>query len=301
MVCYHYCGLESFVSIVRHRTLRLSNIFYMNDYKEVSWFFDIARGVLDENVEQGSGGAGSTSAGSECDIAVFKLRRMLEREPFDHVYAACFSRKEDDLSQWRGYANDGRGVAIGIDLDALCVKANCPVLRRMCVKYDEEEQRRESQRILMSLFGPGSSGNSGSSTSSSGSSTSSSSSSSSGSVNRVFRQLANLAPCYKNPAFADEGEVRVVVRTRVPPDRELDRAKFDKEWFADFPGPVRFFESCAGLVPFTTVRVPECALRIVRFGPKFGGYANKAAIRLFCGKRLPKGRIEFVDSRASYR
>ena len=148
MICYHYCGLQSFVNIVRRKTLRLSNIFYMNDYKEVSWFFDVARKIIEEYAEDGSSGSGSSSSGSssselEDDIAVSKLCRMLEREPFDHIYAACFSQKEDDLSQWRGYANDGRGVAIGIDLDVLCEHANCRVLDTICVKYDEAEQHEK--------------------------------------------------------------------------------------------------------------------------------------------------------------
>lgn len=29
------------------------------------------------------------------------------------LYAACFSEEKDLLSQWRGYANNGAGVAIG--------------------------------------------------------------------------------------------------------------------------------------------------------------------------------------------
>jgi len=35
-------------------------------------------------------------------------------------YVACFSEKEDDLSQWRGYADDGRGMVIGFDRQKLC-------------------------------------------------------------------------------------------------------------------------------------------------------------------------------------
>lgn len=34
-------------------------------------------------------------------------------------YVTCFSYQNDLLSQWRGYADDGRGAAIGFDLDVL--------------------------------------------------------------------------------------------------------------------------------------------------------------------------------------
>ena len=37
----------------------------------------------------------------------------------DFPYVACFSRDEDMLSQWRAYADNGKGIAIGIKLGAL--------------------------------------------------------------------------------------------------------------------------------------------------------------------------------------
>lgn len=36
---YHYCSLDTFLSIVQNRTIRLSDITKSNDAKELTWFF----------------------------------------------------------------------------------------------------------------------------------------------------------------------------------------------------------------------------------------------------------------------
>ena len=35
------------------------------------------------------------------------------------AYIACFSESDDYLAQWRGYADNGRGVAIGFDVETI--------------------------------------------------------------------------------------------------------------------------------------------------------------------------------------
>ena len=37
MIVYHYCSLDSFNSILKHRSLRLTNILKSNDSMEISW------------------------------------------------------------------------------------------------------------------------------------------------------------------------------------------------------------------------------------------------------------------------
>ena len=44
------------------------------------------------------------------------ISRTLLRE-MDCPYIFCLSKDKDVLSQWRSYANDGKGVAIGFDVD----------------------------------------------------------------------------------------------------------------------------------------------------------------------------------------
>jgi hypothetical protein len=288
-ICYHYCGLDKFVSIVRNKTLRLGNIFYMNDSKEVSWFFDVAR----KRIEEYLGDEDESSSGGRQQNVLVKLNSLLEKQQFYHIYAVCFSRKKDDLSQWRGYADDGRGVTLGIDIENLRKQTNCPLLERVLVNYDKEEQVRKVDKTLEPLLDLEESSDDSSSSSSSGSEPRP--------AIRVFRELASLAPNFKNPAFRHEEEVRLIVRTKVPPDKELDPARFDKGWFSDFPLPIEFFEGHRGLVPFTKIRLSKNAVQSVGFGPRFGGYEDMVALKLFCRKHLPNCQIRFYNSKASYR
>ena len=63
-------------------------------------------------------------------------------------YVTCFSYQNDLLSQWRGYADDGRGAAIGFDLDVLKeVVTVSPEISKPSIvslhkiSYSETEQR----------------------------------------------------------------------------------------------------------------------------------------------------------------
>ena len=167
-ICYHYCGLDKFVSIVRHKKLRLGNLFHMNDAKEVSWFFDIASKRIDDLLAGPEDDGGSSSSIGWHQNALVKLGSLIKGQRFYHVYAACFSTRKDDLSQWRGYADDGRGVTLGIDLEEVLKQANCRLLERVRVNYRRNESEERVNEILAPLVDPA--GYSSSSSSSSGSS-----------------------------------------------------------------------------------------------------------------------------------
>lgn len=39
-ILYHYCSIDTLIKIVTNKTLRLSNVFKMNDYSEVIHLLD---------------------------------------------------------------------------------------------------------------------------------------------------------------------------------------------------------------------------------------------------------------------
>ena len=288
---YHYCSLPKLVAIIRCKTMRLGNLFYMNDSMEVSWFFDLAR----RRIEQYLGGIKEDRLdNSEEDDkeGLVELLSLLEKRRFDHIYAACFSSEMDDLSQWRGYADDGRGVTLGIDLVQLTefTKRTAPTLELMSVSYQEARQKEAVEELLEPMFA----------TELSESSSSSSGSGATRAV-RVFRRFAHFAPGFKNPAFSAERESRLVVRTRVPLDSDEPPDQWSPHWFEGFPSPIEFYEHNGRLVPFTKVNLPVEVIRSVGLGPRFGGYENEIALRLFLGKRLPSANVEVYRSQASYR
>jgi hypothetical protein len=60
---------------------------------------------------------------------------------------SCYSLDADVLSQWRAYADDGRGFAIGLDPKVMQMPA-----KKLRVLYDEEEQIFELAGNLRHVF-----------------------------------------------------------------------------------------------------------------------------------------------------
>lgn len=99
---YHYCSTETFLSIVRNRTVRLSSLTLSNDSREGGVILDVLLQLARES-----------------DLDASALSRLESHlrwayELFDGL-GFCLSEKGDLLSQWRGYADDGRGVCIGFN------------------------------------------------------------------------------------------------------------------------------------------------------------------------------------------
>ncbi|MFA5322959.1 MAG: DUF2971 domain-containing protein [Smithella sp.] len=119
-ILYHYCSLGTFKAIIENKTIRLSNIFKMNDSSEVMHVLELLPGTVYENEQ----------AHVNCSALPFKYKGKEGKELIDELvldikkdiekvkypsYIASFSKHQDDLGQWRGYADDGCGVAIGYD------------------------------------------------------------------------------------------------------------------------------------------------------------------------------------------
>jgi hypothetical protein len=80
----------------------------MNDFAEGTWFNDALNRVLENNW--------SRFGERWCNMVREEfLSQYIPR------YIACFSLKNDSLSQWRAYAQDGEGVSIGFDDEYLAV------------------------------------------------------------------------------------------------------------------------------------------------------------------------------------
>ena len=146
-ICYHYTTLRALHEIVRSQSFHLGSVLFMNDYMELEGFLGICRSVAEEarnrlmnrepvgHSEHPSAIETVTSSlSSDNSISLLyyydHLVTSLLKLRFDHIYCGCFSHENDDLSQWRGYADNARGVCIGIDLDVVKgANPSCPNLR----------------------------------------------------------------------------------------------------------------------------------------------------------------------------
>jgi hypothetical protein len=104
---FHYTDSGGLLGIVTSEKMWFTDLFHLNDPSELGFGADIAGDILQER------SAGGEAVARFCRWANHVLVKS-GGEIF-RFYVASFSRKENDLSQWRAYADDARGVAIGLD------------------------------------------------------------------------------------------------------------------------------------------------------------------------------------------
>jgi hypothetical protein len=78
------------------------------------------------------------------------LTPSLQAKPLFTVYAACFCRKKDLLSQWRAYSKSGTGYAIEFSWSELCKKIVTTGTVGLCgqIEYDPAEQAKIIDHIF---------------------------------------------------------------------------------------------------------------------------------------------------------
>ncbi|MCX6360536.1 MAG: hypothetical protein NT029_12040 [Armatimonadetes bacterium] len=110
---YHYTSLNTLDAatnggapgVNRFTKLRASSVAFMNDTREYSYGRDILSGRID--------GMLASTTGWRNDVLSAIKALSVSTEP--NVFCVCFSVVDDDLSQWRGYADMGRGCVLGIE------------------------------------------------------------------------------------------------------------------------------------------------------------------------------------------
>ena len=173
---YHYCDANTFHAICTNKTLRFCDVFSMNDFMEMHWGYSIWEKSASELLPE---------LGQDFLDAIFHISGLKAL-----ALASCFSQDGDVLSQWRAYSNDGNGYVLGFrakDLLRLPIKG-------LKVEYNEKKQIKEIKAMIKALheveesedekFGEDF-------------------------INACV-EIANDLTSYKNPAFSEEKEVRLV-------------------------------------------------------------------------------------------
>ena len=102
---FHYTSVEGFIGIITSKTLWASDMLSLNDAAEASY----ATNLIFETLT-----AHHSEIPSE---AVANLKTQLNYLfPSYTPFIACFCEQDDLLSQWRGYGNQGEGLAIGFSV-----------------------------------------------------------------------------------------------------------------------------------------------------------------------------------------
>jgi hypothetical protein len=106
---YHYTDAAGLCGIVKSQRSWFTSYLHLNDPSELIYGVDIAHRLLKAIGE----GAHDGLVKQFCDIVddVFQHQKFKEIFGF---YIASFSRDRNDLGQWRAYADNGRGFALGL-------------------------------------------------------------------------------------------------------------------------------------------------------------------------------------------
>ena len=144
MLVYHYCSSETFEKIITGKSLLLSDITKSNDSMEILWITRFIKDIFDEEFEKEKKRTKYFEENYPLDIFNELIDHFIEssfneKERIYSYFVCCFSAVGDLLSQWRGYADDACGYAIGFDLDVLSQIGNYPKLNNQYSVIDVGE------------------------------------------------------------------------------------------------------------------------------------------------------------------
>jgi len=149
-IIYHYTNDAGLKGILESGKIWLSDVFSLNDPSELRHGFSIFIEALESK---------AANAPDPFKLFTRTMRTSLERIRESATYFACsLSATGDDLGQWRAYADNGQGFAIGFDAQKLersfvppgtsqSVSASFPVT------YDDAQLRKIHREIVDQVLG----------------------------------------------------------------------------------------------------------------------------------------------------
>ena len=245
---YHYCGPDSFRNILKSKQLWLSDVHCMNDSTEQTWLIDKAKQLLSDPRYQ--------------DDEKKYLQVVVEN--FDWMaldpHAICFSENPDLLSQWRAYAEDGKGCSVGFSTSWIESQKHLYPRHYVAlwpVEYKEsrqdellnhyietyltrmkncENQRKEGMKLVTAIYA--------------------------------------LSGACKNPHFEEENEIRLLVMEPRDPDA------FNKNYTQGISE--RFYRKRNDHhISYFTLAFPEDAVTSIHLGPQNDAKHNNSELKKF--------------------
>jgi hypothetical protein len=149
---YHYTNDTGLRGVLESGEIWLSDIFYLNDPSELSHGYSHVVKILTERAAKGP---------EEAKRFADSFSSVDERglEDIAHFFGASFSANGDELGQWRAYADNGRGYALGFDgkaLEALFVRDNGVILPNNStfpVTYNDAVLAGIHRQLVDEMFG----------------------------------------------------------------------------------------------------------------------------------------------------
>lgn len=267
---YHYTTIDGLKGIIRNRSIWLTHTSTLNDPTELKYGKELILKILNNE----------KSNKHEEPIDRFLHALTVEVNRFDEImyetYVACFCKSDNLLSQWRAYGHRGGGYNLGFTFTSdtkfyhtsdLSEKESHVILRKII--YDSNKQKEIVTNYVSSII------------------------SYAKDATKYFKNhggpeaweamaamesaniLCDLMLSFKNPAFSEENEWRLILARQSHHKAEQ----------------LQFKESEKGLTPYFETYLIEKVdgksffpLHSIKFGPMLDVSRTKSALTLFVRK-----------------
>jgi len=253
-IIYRYCSVDAFHAMLTNKQLWLTSVRHMNDSTEQTHFIEIAKTVLEESRR------GPEPESSYARLVVQNLNWMELT-----AYACCFSKDGDLLSQWRAYADDGTGFAVGFSV-AWLKRQRYEYLPKhplelLEVEYDDDRQRELATTCIRWYLAqvPGQNGIGRQAVSM-----------------RTVTQFWVLSAACKHPSFREEKEVRFILAEISDPDSQIEACRK-----AIGVSPRYHRQSGEQSIPYFKLPFSADAIAEIRLGPKNLAREDRSDLRKF--------------------
>lgn len=284
MIGYYYCSLSTFLNIIENKQIYLSDPLKMNDNLEIKWYLDKLNNEKINSNEHESV-FDMMKMRSSIDFTFEELLEILDSKGQSSIYICCFSRESDILSQWRAYAEDGRGVSIGFNLEKLKIADNfmvSEIIYTNNVVYDDIES--DVERVADTIY------------------TILSEHKITTKEEQIEVFLHELIPelaKYKNPAFREEKEIRLIYCDDMKFEKIVDRyGAFQEEWESKELKHYFRIVGSDNITEFVKLHFDPCTIEEICIGPKCSLSENDIKNIV---KKLLSIEINVIESKSSYR
>lgn len=293
---YHYCSLDAFYNIMKNRSIWLSDIRKSNDSEELKWIIKMVQThffkynphllIIPDQISQEE---------YERKKSISLTIDYILRNDVFKCWGFCLSEKRDNLGQWRGYADNGKGVSIGFKMQTF---SRIPTIaqsvkKAKSVAFGKVLYGKVAVDALFSQCPTASAGKL---------------SDTFESMERAFGGALLYAPFCKNDAFEEEKEWRLII------SMEEDALQNNMDWQQlPFPQKSNFSILRLGFIPKNNTLVSHIELEIndmksvidsITIGPKSNLSVKDVQlflISLGLLDDLEDTSIAVIPSEASYR
>lgn len=247
---YHYTKPEKLLNIVSNKTLRLSNVLFLNDKAEVSYTYRLIVDLINANQP-----LNSVLFDKVIEYFENKYKNIIDgySELYtQEYYTLSFSTEKDNLILWNNYSKEKTytGYNLGFDINDIM----CDIYKKQynaicgCIIYDEKKQKSIIKAILQhwnkkyerTLRA-----------------TRYTKLAKQNRLNDILLELIDMLSLvsvfFKNNKFKDEKEYRIVI--------------VNHSQLGHLPEPTKIIEKNGLFVPYVEYKFPKRALKSINIGP----------------------------------